>query len=163
MNSQEIIDQKVIPANFSKRLAAAIIDIVIIIAIALLVKLIKISSRGLGLETMYFAYYAGCLTFLSTTLGGMLLKINHINNNGEKISKGKAFLKSFIMNIFLLVGLGIYYSNFPVSEEVFIEPALMIIASVYGIISLPIFFTRNKRSIVDLLSGTRVICAPRNE
>ena len=159
-NLIDINDKIVVPASFIQRVLAAFVDVSIILTLSYLIQIINLDKMPyipLSLNRLWSLYYFGSLISCSTTVGGKLFRIYTIKNNGEKISILKALIKGFFINIFLFLGIAIYFSFFTISNGVVILPTLIIGGSIYLIISSTTFFSKNKRSLIDLFSGTMVV------
>lgn len=150
--------------SFLRRLAAGFIDILVIIAVTSIIGYLCILAGAaksyFGFERVLGLYYS----FLSqyNTLGGYIFNILVIKKNGEKITLNRAFFRSFIILMFYILAFIVCYINYENShmneEVIFIFPALGISAFVYLIVNSSVIFTKDKKSLVDLLSGTRVVC-----
>jgi uncharacterized RDD family membrane protein YckC len=149
---------KIATAGFIKRLLAGIIDFIIIFILVYLGKIITFVKLP-GLETTCTVYYCLCLIYCGTTIGGKILGIYTIKNNGNKLSKVRSVLKSAYIFSFLLIGIIIWSSNFVLPDSTFLlEPTIALILGIILFISLPMVFNKNKRSVIDLFSGTKVVC-----
>lgn len=151
-----IAHDAIISASFKQRSLATLIDILVIIILSYLTQVLNFNSF-LGLEKLCGLYYLISLIGCETTLGGKLLRIYTISKNAEQLTILKALAKTFIINIFLLLSMVIYYSYLPVSQEIVIYPALIIGIIVYLIVFSSSFFNKDKKSLIDFLSGTRVV------
>jgi uncharacterized RDD family membrane protein YckC len=153
-----------IPAGFFRRFAAGAIDLTIITALVYAQKMITFFKAS-GFENTYVIYYFALLSFYHTTVGGKILKIYTVKNNGENLSRLRCMLKSFVILSFLLAGIVTLFANGFFTKEG-LSVSILTIALIIGftlLISLPMVFTKSKKSLVDILSGTKVICINQNK
>ena len=146
------------PAGFFRRLAAGMIDFAIILLLAYVGKKITF-FKDPGLENMYTIYYLALLSAYQTTIGGKILKIYTIKNNGYKLSIFKSALKSIVSFSFVLAGIMTLTINDFITRDG-VSISILTISIVIGfvlLIFLPRIFTKSKRSFIDILSGTKVI------
>jgi uncharacterized RDD family membrane protein YckC len=144
----------IIPASFTRRAVAALIDFTIICSLVYLVILIQGNAGGENIAGMYYGF---SFMAYNTTLGGKLLRIKTISN-GEKLTKARCFLKSFCIFIFLLIGIMYCTIYFVIPPDlVEIEPTIALVVGILLFISFPMIFNKKKKSLIDFLSGTRVI------
>ena len=146
------------PAGFFRRLAAGMIDFAIILLLAYVGKKITF-FKDPGLENMYTIYYLALLSAYQTTIGGKILKIYTIKNNGYKLSIFKSALKSIVSFSFVLAGIMTLTINDFITRDG-ASISILTISIVIGfvlLIFLPRIFTKSKRSFIDILSGTKVI------
>jgi uncharacterized RDD family membrane protein YckC len=146
------------PAGFFRRLAAGMIDFAIILLLVYVGKKITF-FKAPGLENMYTIYYLALLSAYQTTIGGKILKIYTIKNNGCKLSILKSVLKSIVSFCFVLAGIFTLTINDFITRDG-VSISILTISIIIGfvlLIFLPRIFTKSKRSFIDILSGTKVI------
>lgn len=158
----------VMPAKITYRIAAGIIDLIIIFFIALVLTILLRSlslvwdlpahaARLFSLEKTFCIYYIVALSLKRwhTTIGGKMFKIYTVRRNGNPISLGIVLVRVAFYFLFALINI-IFFTLYT-EEDLNFLAFLSVLALTLIILNAPMFFTKEIRSLIDLLSSTKVV------
>lgn len=157
-------------AGYIRRTPAILIDLIIVIIISFPSIFIARYSENLASFTsmsIYIAYFTFChASKWQATPGKMLLSIYVTDKNGEKISLFRSFIRIFLftaMNMpiwfFIKSQQELLIANINDQKILSDFMSVLVIFSIftYFIIYISIWFSKQKTSLYDIISNTRVM------
>jgi uncharacterized RDD family membrane protein YckC len=116
---------------------------------------------AIATSLIYMLYYAFFESLkYQATPGKVLLKLNVVTNDHHKLSFSQACLRYVLLAVpFMPIMIGFIYSinELEIVAAIIISGSFVVSFILYLIWFLPIYFTKERKCMHDILSGTKVV------
>jgi uncharacterized RDD family membrane protein YckC len=140
------------PASIISRLLAGTVDLAIIFLVTFIASLYY---SKFSFENIFSIYYCSSFVSGNTTVGGEIFKIYVLGKNNNPIGFLKIFGRVFFYFVVMMVNVVLFVAN--ITDQNSLISDVTTIGTTIIILNLPMFITKEKRSLIDLLTSTKVV------
>ncbi len=148
-------------AGFWRRLGAIIIDLTVILVLSRLFELVfsgDIFYSAIATFFIQMAYFIGLEgSKIQATLGKFICKIYIADKNNKKENLVNLMVRFLCFIIPVIPAYAVLFLAPEDKRTSFMGMASAVQLFLYLLFALPMFFTKNKSNVIDLLSRTRVL------